>query len=53
MKIDFIRHGQTYLNIAGIANSQIMTDFLTDEGIKQAEEMSKGISNDYTLIIFI
>ncbi len=50
MKIDFVRHGQTQLNIAGIANSQIMIDFLTDEGIRQAEETATNLTKKYTLI---
>lgn len=50
MKIDFIRHGQTHFNIAGINNGQAMDDFLTEEGINQANETFTKISKDYTEI---
>jgi broad specificity phosphatase PhoE len=50
MKIDFVRHGQTHLNIAGINNGQSMDDTLTEEGINQARETSAKISKDYTEI---
>ena len=50
MKIDFVRHGQTYLNIAGKTNGQSMDDSLTEEGINQAKETLIKISKDYTEI---
>jgi len=50
MKIDFVRHGQTYFNIAGKTNGQSMEDSLTEEGIKQAKETLVNISKDYTEI---
>ena len=50
MKIDFVRHGQTHLNKAGIANGRTMDDSLNEEGIEQAKKTLAEISNNYTEI---
>ncbi len=49
MKIYFIRHGQTVLNKNKILTGQTETP-LTEEGIEQAQEALKSISNDFNII---
>jgi len=50
MKIDFVRHGQTYGNVAKVANGQIMDDSLTEEGIEQAHQTLASLGEHYTEI---
>ena len=52
MEIIFVRHGETFWNVQKRLQGQTNKSYLTENGIKQAEEIAKKLQNiDFDVII--
>ncbi|MFA5777229.1 MAG: phosphoglycerate mutase family protein [Parcubacteria group bacterium] len=52
MKIYIVRHGETNSNKAKKAQGQRINEPLNSEGIRQAEELLRGIDKDFDIIFY-